>query len=90
MRLEAASQGCDEYLSTVASELRAPLRSVLNLARLLGEYDGVMDAVTREYADYIRASAEHMSFMLNNLRRPSGAGQRSMKAGPRGEAAAHL
>jgi signal transduction histidine kinase len=85
-RLENAEQVFDDYLSSVAIEMRLPLRSILRLARLLGEHEGVMDAGTREYAEYIRASAEHMSVMLNDLRRPPGARQRSIPAGSRAEA----
>lgn len=80
--LENAEQVFDDYISSVANELHLPLRSILRLARLLGEHEGAVDAETREYVDYIRASAEHMFVMLNNLRRPPGAGQRSMKIRP--------
>ncbi len=71
MRLESMDRVFEDYISTVTGELRAPLRSLLTLARQIGEYDGVMDAGAREYADYIRASAEHMSVMLNDLKRPA-------------------
>lgn len=81
-RLENAEQVFDDYISSVANELRLPLRSILRLARLLGEHEGAVDAGTREYVDYIRASAEHMSVMLNDLRRPAGAGQRLVKGRP--------
>jgi len=69
-RLANAERVFEEYISDVAIEMRLPLRSILGLARLLGEHEGEMDARTREYADYIRASAEHMSVMLIKLRRP--------------------
>jgi signal transduction histidine kinase len=81
-RLENAEQVFDDYVATVANELRLPLRAILRLARLLGEHEGAMDAGTREYADYIRASAEHMSVMLNDLKCPPGAGRRSRQDRP--------
>lgn len=71
LRLEVMDRVFDDYLSMVACEMRAPLRSILTLVRHIGEYDGEMDTNAREYADYIRASAEHMSVMLNDLKRPS-------------------
>lgn len=81
-RRENAEQVFDEYISAVANELRLPLRSILRLARLLGEHEGAVNAETREYVDYIRASAEHMFVMLNDLRRPPGAGRRSNTSRP--------
>lgn len=81
-RRENAEQVFDEYISSVAKELRLPLRSILRLARLLGEHEGVVNAETREYVQYIRASAEHMAVMLDDLARPPGAGRRSMKGRP--------
>jgi len=71
---ETAERFSDDSIASVACELRGPLRSVLKLAQLLKEYDGAIDADTREYADYIRANAEHMSVMLAGLMRPRGAG----------------
>lgn len=81
-RQENAEQVFNDYISTVAGELRLPLMSILRLVRLLGEHEGVVDAGTREYVDYIRASAEHMSVMLDDLMRPAGTRQRSKKARP--------
>ena len=68
-RRENVDQVFEDYLSSVADELRLPLRSLIKLTRLLGEHEGHLNAGTREYVDYIRASAEHMSVMLNKLRR---------------------
>lgn len=62
LRLEAADRVFDDYLSLTACELRAPLRAILMLARQIGEYDGVMDANAREYADlYPRERGAHVS-----------------------------
>ena len=74
MRLEAADRVLDDAVFSVAGELRGSLRSILKLSRLIREFDGEVDTDTREYADYIRATAEHMAFMLNGLRRPNQAG----------------
>jgi len=68
---DAVDRAFDDYIAASARELRGPLRSVLRLARVLREYDGAMDGSAREYADYIRASAEHMTMMLNDLRHPA-------------------
>ena len=72
----------DNSISAVPIELRAALSSILVLARRIRDYDGAMDAETREYATYIRANAEHMSAMLNGLRRAPDSGQRSRKDRP--------
>ena len=74
MRLELADRILDEALVTVPIELRAPLRSVLSLGRLIREFDGAMNADAREYVDYIRASVEHMSVTLSRMRPPPDAG----------------
>lgn len=84
-QLKNAERVFDDYIASVARELRLPLRSILRLARMLGEHEGAVDAETRQYVDYIRASAEHMSVMLGNLRRPHGGGRRSTTARPPGE-----
>jgi signal transduction histidine kinase len=68
MRLELADRILDDALVTVPIELRASLRSILSLGRLIREFDGAMNADTREYVDYIRASVEHMSATLSRLR----------------------
>lgn len=78
---ESADRMLEESIAAAACELRGPLRSILKLARLLREYDGAMDAETMEYADYIRANAEHMSVMLAGLRRPRGAGPSVQRSG---------
>lgn len=83
--LEAADRALDAAVALVARELRAPLRSILKLGRQIREYDGEMDAGAREYAEHIRASAEHMSVMLASLRRPCCARRRTTPAGRPGE-----
>lgn len=78
---ESADRMLEESIAAAACELRGPLRSILKLARLLREYDGAMDAEAREYADYIRANAEHMSAMFAGLRRPGGGGPSVLRSG---------
>ena len=70
MSLEQVDQAFDDYIAAAPGQFRSPLRSIVKLVQLLGEFDGEMDAGTREYADHIRASVEHLTVMLKDLKRP--------------------
>jgi len=71
LSVEHVDRAFDEYIAAASTQFRGPLRSILKLARLLGEYDGAPDACSREYAEHIRANAEHMTAMFKDLRRPA-------------------
>jgi len=62
---EAASRARTEFLSNVSHEVRTPMNGVLGMTTLLLDTD--LDRRQREYANVIRASADSLLVVINDL-----------------------
>ena len=66
--LRRASELKSSFLSNVSHELRSPLASIINLARLLLDHDGAeFGEEQRRQAKYIRQSGEALFDIVNDL-----------------------
>ena len=67
-KLKAASEAKSRFLSHISHEFRTPLNSVLALSRLLlDRVDGELSAEQARQVGYIRASAESLTDLVNDL-----------------------
>jgi two-component system NtrC family sensor kinase len=66
--LEAANKELDSFVYTVSHDLRAPLRGIDGLGVLLEqEYAGKFDEQGKDYLNKIRASANRMKMLIDDL-----------------------
>ena len=83
--LRRASELKSSFLSNVSHELRSPLASIINLSRLLLDYDGtVFGDDQRRQAQYISKSAQALFDIVNDLLDLAKieAGKSDVRAGP--------
>ncbi len=66
--LEAANRELEAFSYSVSHDLRAPLRKLDGLSKLLAEdYAGALDATAQEYIARIGAASRHMSGIIEDL-----------------------
>jgi PAS domain S-box-containing protein len=74
--LAAANRELESFASSVAHDLRAPLRGIDGFGKLLDEHAGsTLDATSRGYMQRIRASAQRMGQLIDDLLRFSRVGR---------------
>src|SRR5581483_3800105 len=66
--LREANEEMEAFTYSVSHDLRAPLRAMSGLSQaLLEDYGDRLDEIGKEYAEHIRASAEHMDRLILDL-----------------------
>jgi len=81
--LEAANKELEAFADTVAHDLRSPLRGIdgWSLA-LLDDHGATLEPQAREYLDRVRAEAQHMGRLIDDLLLLSHIGQVEMVPSP--------
>jgi PAS domain S-box-containing protein len=78
-KLVAANKQLQTFGYTVSHDLRAPLRTIDNFARIIVEdYADKLDVSGKNHLDVIRRSAEHLKNLINNLLEFSRTGMEKM------------
>ncbi len=66
--LQQINRELEAFSSAVSHDLRAPLRSITGFTQILGaDYGEALEGPGRRYLDYISASAERMSELIEDL-----------------------
>jgi PAS domain S-box-containing protein len=67
-QLKAANEELEAFAQSVSHDLRAPLRAIDGFSQaLLEDYGNRMDDQGREYAQRVRAGAQHMAALIDGL-----------------------
>lgn len=67
-KAEASSRELEAFSYSVAHDLRAPLRGIDGFAQaLIEDYAGALDATGRRYLERIRAAAQRMAALIDDL-----------------------
>ena len=78
-KLVAANKELQTFGYTVSHDLRAPLRSIENFAKIVIEdYSDKLDDIGKNHLEVIRRSAEHMKELIDNLLEFSRTGMEKM------------
>ncbi|MBI5462051.1 MAG: PAS domain S-box protein [Gammaproteobacteria bacterium] len=67
-QLEAANRELESFSYSVSHDLRAPLRGIDGFSQaLLEDYAGQLDEAGRNYLERVRAGAQHMGHLIDDL-----------------------
>jgi PAS domain S-box-containing protein len=67
-QLEAANKELESFAYSVSHDLRAPLRGMDGFSQaLLEDYEGQLDATGQDYLRRVRAGAQHMGQLIDDL-----------------------
>ncbi len=82
-QLEAAVKELEAFSYSVSHDLRAPLRSIDGFSQaLLDDYESSLDATAQDYLRRVRAAAQRMGILIDDLLKLSRTTRVSLNVGP--------